>query len=374
MTAGAAEPRSPATVDAPGPGAGSPTRLAARTRGLRKVYRGTVAVDGVDLEVPEGAVVGMLGPNGSGKTTTIRMLLGLVQPTAGEIELLGAPVPGAIDRVLPHVGALVESPGFHPFLSGRENLLRFAAAEPFLPGRALSGRALDGAVSAALERVGLTDAARRKYRAYSLGMKQRLGLASALLVPRRLVVLDEPTNGLDPAGTQEIRRIIAELHAGGVTVLVSSHLLAEVEATCTHVVVLNEGVVVAQGALDDLLESGSPALLVSTADGARAVDVLRDRRIPARLTPDGVRVDLATTPPAAVIEALVGAGVGVDEARRERTGLEEVFARLTHDAGAVAGAGTGDDIGADAEERAGDDVVDRAGNRAGDRTGTRAGR
>lgn len=310
----------------------SGTALAARTRGLRKVYRGTAAVDGVDLEVPEGAVVGMLGPNGSGKTTTIRMLLGLVQPTEGEIELLGVPVPAAADRVLPHVGALVEGPGFHPFLSGRENLLRLAAAEPLL-----DGGDVHRAVTAALERVGLTGAARKRYRAYSLGMKQRLGLAAALLAPRRLVVLDEPTNGLDPAGTQEVRRIIADLHANGVTVLVSSHLLAEVEATCTHVVVLNEGVVVAQGALDDLLESGSPTLLVSTPDAARAVDTLRDQRIPARLAPDGVRVDLTTTTPATVIETLVRGGVGVDEARRERTGLEEVFARLTHDAGDQAG-------------------------------------
>lgn len=306
--------------------------LAARTRGLRKVYRGTVAVDGVDLEVPEGAVVGMLGPNGSGKTTTIRMLLGLVQPTEGEIELLGAPMPGAADRVLPQVGALVEGPGFHPFLSGRENLQRLAAAEPLLAGRELAG-----AVSVALDRVGLTGAAGRKYRAYSLGMKQRLGLASALLAPRRLVVLDEPTNGLDPAGTQEVRRIIAELHAQGVTVLVSSHLLAEVEATCTHVVVLNQGVVVAQGALDDLLESGSPALLVSTPDGASAVDTLRHHRIPARLAPDGVRVDLTATTPATVIETLVRDGVRVDEARRERAGLEEAFARLTHDVGELVG-------------------------------------
>lgn len=313
-------------------GNGSATALAARTRGLRKVYRGTVAVDGVDLEVPEGAVVGMLGPNGSGKTTTIRMLLGLVQPTEGEIELLGVPVPGHADQVLPHVGALVEGPGFHPFLSGRENLLRFAAAEPLL-----SGGELDGAVSAALERVGLAGAARKKYRAYSLGMKQRLGLASALLAPRRLVVLDEPTNGLDPAGTQEVRRIIAELHARGVTVLVSSHLLAEVEATCTHVVVLNEGVVVAQGALDDLLESGSPTLLVSTPDGATAVEVLREHRVRARLAPDGVRVDVTATEPAAVITMLVGAGVRVDEARRERAGLEEAFARLTHDVGELVG-------------------------------------
>lgn len=321
-----------AEATVPEAASGSGTALAARTRGLRKVYRGTVAVDGVDLEVPEGAVVGMLGPNGSGKTTTIRMLLGLVQPTEGEIELLGVPVPGSADQVLPHVGALVEGPGFHPFLSGRENLLRFAAAEPLL-----AGGDLDGAVSTALERVGLGGAARKKYRAYSLGMKQRLGLASALLAPRRLVVLDEPTNGLDPAGTQEVRRIIAELHDRGVTVLVSSHLLAEVEATCTHVVVLNAGVVVAQGALDDLLESGSPTLLVSTPDGPAAVDTLRDHRIPARLAPGGVRVDLTTTAPATVIETLVRGGARVDEARRERTGLEEAFARLTHDVGELVG-------------------------------------
>ncbi|GAB3168437.1 ABC transporter ATP-binding protein [Myceligenerans halotolerans] len=327
------------TAEAAVPEAGaSGTAVAARTRGLRKVYRGTIAVDGVDLEVPEGAVVGMLGPNGSGKTTTIRMLLGLVQPTEGEIELLGVPVPGHVDRVLPHVGALVEGPGLHPFLSGRENLMRFAAAEPLL-----AGGELHGAVSAALERVGLTHAAGRKYREYSLGMKQRLGLASALLAPRRLVVLDEPTNGLDPAGTQEVRRIIAELHARGVTVLVSSHLLAEVEATCTHVVVLNQGVVVAQGALDDLLESGSPTLLVTTPDGARAVEVLRTGRIPGRLAPDGVRVDIATTTPAAAIETLVRAGVRVDEARRERTGLEEAFARLTHDVGDMVGVLDGDE-------------------------------
>lgn len=299
---------------------------AARTHGLRKVYRGTVAVDSVDMDVPEGAVVGMLGPNGSGKTTTIRMLLGLVRPTDGEVELLGRPMPESVEETLPHVGALVEGPGFHPFLSGRENLLRLAAAEPLLPQQRMTT-----AVADALERVGLSNAAGRRYRAYSLGMKQRLGLAAALLVDRKLVVLDEPTNGLDPAGTQEIRRVIADLHADGVTVLVSSHLLAEVEATCTHVVVLNRGAVVAQGALDTLLESGNPTLIVSTSDGSGAVDSLRDNRIPARLSPEGVRVDLTATTPETVIATLVHAGVGVQEARRERTGLEELFARLTTD-------------------------------------------
>ncbi|MFD2419207.1 ABC transporter ATP-binding protein [Amycolatopsis pigmentata] len=298
--------------------------LAARTRGLRKVYRSTVAVDQVDLDVPEGAVLGMLGPNGSGKTTTIRMLLGLVRPTEGEVELLGHRIPEGAGRALPDVGALVEGPGFHPFLSGRENLVRLAAAEPRLAVADI-GRA----VGDALDRVGLTVAAHRRYRAYSLGMKQRLGLAAALLVPRRMVILDEPTNGLDPAGTREIRKIIADLHADGVTVLVSSHLLAEVEATCTHVAVLHAGTVVAQGELAELLESGSPGLLVSTPDGDRALESLREKRIPGKLTPDGVRADLTAATAPVVVETLVRAGVAVHEVRRERTGLEDLFARLT---------------------------------------------
>jgi ABC-2 type transport system ATP-binding protein len=301
-----------------------PGPLAARTRGLRKVYRGTVAVDQVDLDVPEGAVLGMLGPNGSGKTTTIRMLLGLVRPTDGEVELLGHRMPEGSGHALPDVGALVEGPGFHPFLSGRDNLYRMAAAEPRLPSPGIPG-----AVEAALQRVGLSAAAHRRYKGYSLGMKQRLGLASALLVPRRMVVLDEPTNGLDPAGTREIRKIIGELHAEGVTVLVSSHLLAEVEATCTHVAVLHEGTVVAQGELAELLESGSPALLVSTPDSAEAVEALREQRITSKLTPEGIRVDLTATTPPDVLAILVRADVRLYEATRARTGLEDLFARLT---------------------------------------------
>jgi ABC-type multidrug transport system ATPase subunit len=306
--------------EAPAPAAA----LAARTRGLRKTYGATVAVDNVDLDVPAGAVLGMLGPNGSGKTTTIRMLLGLVRPTEGEAHLLGHRMPDGAGHALPEVGALVEGPGFHPFLSGRENLLRLAAAEP-----GLTGAAITDAVGTALERVGLTGAAHRRYRGYSLGMKQRLGLAGALLAPRRMVVLDEPTNGLDPAGTREVRRIIAELHEAGVTVVVSSHLLAEVEATCTHVAVLNAGSVVAQGELAELLESGSPALLVSTPNATVAVEALRDKRIPSRLTPSGVRVDLSATTAPEVLAALVQAGVPVYEASRARTGLEDLFARLT---------------------------------------------
>ncbi|GAB3715805.1 ABC transporter ATP-binding protein [Amycolatopsis oliviviridis] len=308
--------------------------MAARTRGLRKVYGRTVAVDHVDLDVPEGAVLGMLGPNGSGKTTTIRMLLGLVRPTEGEVELFGKKMPDEAAHALPDVGALVEGPGFHPFLSGRENLLRVAAAEP-----RLASAGIPAAVDGALERVGLTDAATRRYKGYSLGMKQRMGLASALLVPRRMIVLDEPTNGLDPAGTREIRRIIAELHADGVTVLVSSHLLAEVEATCTHVAVLQSGNVIAQGELTELLESGNAALLVRTPDAELAVETLRENRIGSRLTPDGVRVDLTAAEAPDVLRQLVTAGVAVHEAARARTGLEDLFARLTQPESTVDGEG-----------------------------------
>jgi ABC-2 type transport system ATP-binding protein len=298
--------------------------LAARTRNLRKVYGKTVAVDHVDLEVPVGSVLGMLGPNGSGKTTTIRMLLGLVLPTAGSVELLGHRMPEGAGYALPEVGALVEGPGFHPFLSGRDNLLRNAAAEP-----RLASKDIPRAVGEALERVGLSAAANRRYKGYSLGMKQRLGLASALLIPRRLVVLDEPTNGLDPAGTREVRAVIADLHAAGTTVLVSSHLLAEVEATCTHVAVLHQGSVVAQGELTELLEAGNVGLLVTTPDATVAVDALRDNRIPAREVPDGVQVELTATTAPEVVATLVRADVAVHEVRRQRTGLEELFARLT---------------------------------------------
>ncbi|MGP4020731.1 ABC transporter ATP-binding protein [Saccharopolyspora sp. 5N708] len=315
-------------VEAAGAATAAPAAggVAARTTGLRKTYGQTVAVAGVDLAVPRGAVVGVLGPNGSGKTTTIRMLLGLTAPTSGTVELLGHRLPEHSGRVLPRVGALVEGPGFHPFLSGRENLLRCAAMEP-----ALRGPEIREVVEQALHRVGLSAAGGRKYRGYSLGMKQRLGLAAALLVPRELVVLDEPTNGLDPAGTREIRRIIAELHAAGTTVLVSSHLLAEIEATCTHVAVLHRGSLVAQGELATMLESGAPHLLVSTPDRSGAIATLQDKGVAAQDVGESVRVDLSEVDSSEVVAMLVHAGVPVREARRTRTGLEDLFARLTEE-------------------------------------------
>ena len=313
---------------------------AARARGLRKVFGSTVAVDGIDLDVPHGAVLGMLGPNGSGKTTLIRMLLGLTRPTAGTAELLGRPMPAAAAAVLPSVGALVEGPGFHPFLSGRENLRRAAAAEPLL-----ASRAIPAAVGAALERVGLAAAADRRFRGYSLGRKQRLGLAAALLVPRRLVVLDEPTNGLDPAGTRDVRDVVAGLHADGATVVLSSHLLTEVEATCTHVAVLQAGTLVAAGELRALLDADAAGIVVVTPDVDLALTTLRaagaaayrddagdptvrntpgdaPEREPALVVADG-------PPTPEVVALLVRAGVAVHEVRRRRPRLEELFARLT---------------------------------------------
>jgi ABC-2 type transport system ATP-binding protein len=318
-----------AVLTAAGPGSAEPAagpELAARAVGLCKVFGSTVAVDGIDLDVPAGSVLGMLGPNGSGKTTLIRMLLGLTRPTSGSAELLGHPVETDVAGALPHVGALVEGPGFHPFLSGRANLARVAAAEPLLATPDI-GRVVD----AALERVGLAGAAHRRYRGYSLGMKQRLGLAAALLVPRRLVVLDEPTNGLDPAGTRDVRRIIGELHAGGATVVVSSHLLAEVEATCTHVAVLQAGTLVAAGELRSLLETGGAGLLVATPDVDLALRTLREAGATAYRTEDGVAVGRDGPPAPEVVALLVRAGVAVHEARRNRANLEDLFARLTEE-------------------------------------------
>jgi ABC-2 type transport system ATP-binding protein len=219
----------------------------------------------------------------------------------------------------------VEGPGFHPFLSGRENLRRVAATEPLL-----ATRAIPAAVDIALERVGLGPAADRRFRGYSLGMKQRLGLASALLLPRRLVVLDEPTNGLDPAGTRDVRGIIGELHAGGATVVVSSHLLTEVEATCTHVAVLQSGSLIAEGELRGLLDADATGLVVTTPDADLAVATLRAADIGAyRDDADEPAVVVPAGDAPEVIALLVRAGVAVQEARRRRPGLEELFARLT---------------------------------------------
>src|SRR3954452_3575019 len=218
-----------------------------RTKDLTKKYGQVVAVQGVDLDVREGDRYGLLGPNGSGKTTLVRMLLGLVFATHGEIEVLGRPVPKRVREVLPSIGALVEGPGAYPNLSGRTNLALFDAAGPGSDRRDRRKRVDD-----ALERVGLGGIDRRPVKAYSLGMRQRLGLAGALLRKPRLLILDEPTNGLDPRGIREIRDLLASLNSEGTTVFLSSHMLGEIDALCTRVGVMDRGRLVVQDELSAL--------------------------------------------------------------------------------------------------------------------------
>ncbi|GAA1396893.1 ABC transporter ATP-binding protein [Pseudonocardia kongjuensis] len=300
---------------------------AVRAVGLGRGFRGVRAVDRVDLDVPMGSVLGLLGPNGAGKTTLMRMLLGLLAPTEGTVELLGRRLPGRAAEVLPHVGALIELPAVHPHRTGRQNLLRYAAAEPLL-----DTARIPSAVAAVLHRVGLSGAADRRVREYSLGMRQRLGLAVPLLTRRRLVVLDEPTNGLDPAGTRDVRRLIGEMHAAGATVVISSHLLGEIEATCTHVAVLRAGRLLTAGPLDELLGGAPDLLVITTPDGGRAVQALRQRGFDAVAAADGrVHVPGARAPE--VVALLVHAGVAVHEVTRPSARLEDVFARLTGDTG-----------------------------------------
>jgi len=296
------------------------------TRGLTKRFRGgQLAVDGLDLAVPRRAIYGFLGPNGSGKTTTIRMMLGLVAPTAGATELLGQPMPHAAGKVLPRIGALVEGPAFHPYLSGWANLARLDAAD-----RTADPATARRRIGAALDRVGLAAAARKRYRAYSLGMRQRLGLAAALLQPREMLVLDEPTNGLDPQGTREVRALVREVASEGATVFLSSHLLSEVEQICTHVGVMSRGRLVAQSPLEDLRAAGRARVLVDTPETAMAADVLARLGL-ARPEANGERVvaELNGKPSEEITAALVRAGVPVRQLIVDRPGLEELFVALT---------------------------------------------
>jgi ABC-2 type transport system ATP-binding protein len=305
--------------------------------GLTKVFGKQRAVDGLTLSVPRGAVFGFLGPNGSGKTTTIRMLLGLIAPTSGEIALLGEPMPRALPTVLPRVGALVEGPAVYPYLSGRDNLLRLDAADVRSDPATRAAR-----VASALDRVGLGHAAHKRAGAYSLGMKQRLGLANALLRRRELLVLDEPTNGLDPQGTREVRALIRSLAADGTTVFLSSHLLSEIEHVCSHVAVMSTGRVVTQGRLDELRAAGSRRLVVTTPDTDAARRVLVERGLtPGPLTaaapdtvtaalPDGLAVEELTA-------ALVAGGVRVRGIAASGETLEDRFVALTGEGFDVAG-------------------------------------
>jgi ABC-type multidrug transport system ATPase subunit len=293
------------------------------TTELTKRFGHVLAVDHVSMEVREGDRYGFLGPNGSGKTTLVRMLLGLVYATSGKIEILGRPVPARIAEVLPQIGALVEAPSAYGHLSGRANLAMIDAAGP--RGRSDRGRrARMRRIDVALDRVGLGGVDNRAVKKYSLGMRQRLGLAAALLRSPRLLVLDEPTNGLDPKGIREVRDLLAELNSNGTTVFLSSHQLAEVEQLCTRVGVIDHGRLVLQDDLDALRRPTGRVILRSP-DADRAA-VLLDGRVAHR---DADRLIVADSDAAAVNSQLVEAGLRVTEVSAERRSLEDLVLSVT---------------------------------------------
>ncbi|MGH3159061.1 MAG: ABC transporter ATP-binding protein [Streptosporangiaceae bacterium] len=288
------------------------------TRGLTKRFGSFLAVDQVDLDVREGDRYGFLGPNGSGKTTVIRMLLGLVFATSGEIEIMGRPMPASAPEVLAQVGSLVEGPAAYPHLSGRANLALIDAAGP--GGR----RTRRARIGEALEQVGLAGIDNRAVARYSLGMRQRLGLAAALLRTPRLLILDEPANGLDPRGIREMRELMAGLNAAGTTIFLSSHQLSEVELLCTRVGIVDRGRLILQ---DDLASLRAPTgrVVIRTTEPDRAAAAL-DGGVSAR---DGDQLIVTTTDAAALNARLVAAGIAVDELWPERRSLEDLVLSLT---------------------------------------------
>src|SRR3954449_6813645 len=290
------------------------------THALTKKFGDRAAVNGVDLTVGPGVAFGFLGPNGAGKTTLIRTLLGLTQPTSGEISLLGLPQPGKRAEALARVGAIVEEPRFHPHLTGRENLTIVAAARD---------RAADARITDALERVGLTARANDRVKTYSLGMRQRLGIARCLLADPQLLILDEPMNGLDPAGILEMRHLIRSFVEEGRTVFLSSHLLDEVEKTCDEIAIVDRGRVILQGLVGEIAATGDPTLLVEVDDDAKARALLAGEARITHIEAEGgaqLRLTLGDgLQAAAVNELLVRGGVAVSRLEPARATLEETF-------------------------------------------------
>ncbi len=291
------------------------------TKALTKRFGAVQAVQSVDLDIREGDRYGLLGPNGSGKTTLVRMLLGLVYATSGEIEVMGQRIPRHLREVLPQVGALIEEPAAYPHLSARANLALFDAAGP---GGSAGRRSRGTRIGEALEQVGLAGVGRRPVRAYSLGMRQRLGLAAALIRRPRLLILDEPGNGLDPRGIRDLRDLIISLNETGVTIFLSSHLLAEAEQLCTRVGVLDSGRLVLQ---DDLATLRAPTgrILVYTPDADRVTAML-DGQVEQR---DGERLVVRHADAAALNSRLVGAGLRVSAIGPEQRTLEEIVLAVT---------------------------------------------
>nr|WP_281497471.1 ABC transporter ATP-binding protein [Ornithinimicrobium sp. F0845] len=297
--------------------------LAVATRGLRKTFRGIrgrrVAIHGLDLDVPAGGVHGFLGPNGSGKTTTIRMLLGLLRADSGTMHIFGQPVPQRLPHVIARVGAIVESPKFYPTFTGRRSLSLLAQAIGTDQRR----------VGEVLEEVGLADRGDDRFAGYSLGMKQRLAIAATLLKSPDLLIFDEPTNGLDPAGIREIRETMRNLGTQGRTVLVSSHILSEIEQIADTVSIIGRGQVVAQGSVASLInEAETGGVDVGVDNPEAAVAVLRRAGMTADLAPGGLRVT-GVDRPADITRALAAQGLYVDRLLPVHLDLESVFLQLT---------------------------------------------
>jgi ABC-2 type transport system ATP-binding protein len=313
--------RAPSTFQHPNGG------WAVETHGLTKRFGPTVAVDDVELLVPRGSAFGYLGPNGAGKTTLIRTLLGLTKANAGTMALLGTPVPAERSRALARVGAIVDEPRFHPHLTGRDNLRLLAAAR---------GGDADQRIAPSLARVGLAERAGDKVATYSMGMRQRLGVAACLLADPELLILDEPMNGLDPAGMHEMRAMIASLAGEGRTVVLSSHLLDEVQRTCDAVAIVDHGRVIRQGSIDELIRgAGAAVVQVDCAEPARAKQLVDDAGIAAgtALTDTGLAVTLPAGASREVVadlnRRLVGAGIDVYGLREVQASLEDWFLSVT---------------------------------------------
>jgi ABC-2 type transport system ATP-binding protein len=331
------EPPSPeqaTAIPAPAPARAAPVRVdrpnggwAVETHGLAKRFGATVAVDDVELLVPRGSAFGYLGPNGAGKTTLIRTLLGLTRANAGTMSLLGVPVPAERSRALARVGAIVDEPRFHPHLTGRDNLRLLAAAR---------GGDADQRIAPSLARVGLADRAGDKVASYSMGMRQRLGVAACLLGDPELLILDEPMNGLDPAGMHEMRAMIASLADEGRTVVLSSHLLDEVERTCDAVAIVDHGRVIRQGPIDELIRgAGAMVVQVDCAEPARAKKLIDEAGIAAgtALANTGLTVTMPAGASREVIadlnRRLVRAEIDVYGLREIQTSLEDWFLSVT---------------------------------------------
>lgn len=309
----------------PSPGGPDVDAPVIRTHDLTKRYGRTLAVDRVSFAVERGQVFGFLGPNGSGKTTTIGMLVGILRPTAGSFELFGDASRRGRLRARRRIGATLEQPNFYPYLSGRDNLRLVARV------KGVGGRAIEEA----LDLVGLHRHRKRKFKAYSLGMKQRLALAATMLGDPDLIVLDEPANGLDPEGMREIREIIAALAGRGTTIFLSSHLLWEVERTCSHVAILRKGRIVRQASVEEITRSGTVA-------GLRGGDGVEPERVRAlveeypaavstrvRDEDRSVVVELSDDDLAALNRWVAERGVYLDHLAREQRSLEDVFMELT---------------------------------------------